>query len=433
MIKHRGWSSLAGVMSALALSACSNLSVAVDVLDPTYVRDAMFAERQYATYASIVRAQRGSLKAQLVDQYKEFSGQLSTLLARMDALATQLSDHDLSVSVAALSAAAGPGRQWYMDMVASGDALEYIATDVRAAGALLQYQQRTPMPRELREKLTAFDAELAKEAYRREGILRSVEKDLKAAVERAAKDAGQRAADAVCKATAIQPCSRDQQDAAMVAHDKEVLNTRRRLLATHAVMQIQAAASEAAANAELRSIIGDGSLASTEYAYTVASAPDNLWRRDFNKAYASGMLGSSDMVIRLNSTADFSVKGMLLDASTVASVASKVTTQVLLLGVQMAGVPVPAARTGSTGGEAISTSSSALATSEAALAKRRAMAAAQKEAIRTLAQSILSVTPALGNELKDKDQNDDKRKALHANIDTSLSALRALLAMDGLQ
>jgi molecular chaperone GrpE (heat shock protein) len=94
---------------------------------------------------------------------------------------------------------------------------------------------------------------------------------------------------------------------------------------------------------------------------------------------------------------------------------------------------VPTAGTGSTGGDALSTSSAALATSEATLAKRRAAAAAQKEAIRSLAQSLLSVSSALEGELKDKDDQDDKRKALHSNIDSSMSALRSLLAMDSLQ
>lgn len=435
MNMHKLIGAFAGLLLAASLSGCSNLTVTVDVLDPAHVRDEMFGERLHKAYAQVVRAQPGELKAQMARRYEDFSAQVLVLLDKMDTVAALLDDKSLASSVRNLRDALAPDRKWHRDMEASGDALERIASATRQTGAQLKYRPRDPMALPLRAQLEALDAELAKEARRRDATLRIVEASLDQAVERAAAQAREAAANNVCQSTPGKACTVEQRNDAMVAGDKAAAEKRRALKGTSALAQAQAAVVEASASAELRSIIGDGSLASTEYAYTVASAPDHLWRRDFNRAYASGLMGSSDMVIRLNSTADFSVKGMLFDASTVASVASKVTTQALLLGVQMAGVPVPTPRTTSptNGGDALSTASSALATADATLAQRRAVAAAQKEAIRALAQSLLSVSPALQNELKDKDGADDKRKALHSSIDASVAALRSLLAMDGLQ
>jgi hypothetical protein len=427
----RRWSGLAGLLMSLAVTGCSNLTVAVDVLDPAYVRDAMFDERLHKKYAEIVKAQPGELKAQVMLRNREFAGRLVALINKMEEVAKLLNDAGLLANIRHLKSEFDPGSAWDKEMQVSGDALEQIARQTRQTGSQLAYRSRDPMPLALRRQLEAFDAELATESRRRDGPYRLVEKDLRVAVRRAVEKERRDAASSICSPPPGMRCSPDLQNAAMVAGDKAAAAAELKYKVAEVQQQVERV--EEARTAELRSIIGDGSLASSEYAYTVASAPDRLWRRGFNRAYASGMMGSSDMVIRLNSTADFSVKGMLFDASTVASVASKVTTQALLLGVQMAGVPVPTAGTGSTGGDALSTSSAALATSEATLAKRRAAAAAQKEAIRSLAQSLLSVSSALEGELKDKDDQDDKRKALHSNIDSSMSALRSLLAMDSLQ
>ncbi|MEJ0038633.1 MAG: hypothetical protein WDO68_21585 [Gammaproteobacteria bacterium] len=90
----------------------------------------------------------------------------------------------------------------------------------------------------------------------------------------------------------------------------------------------------------INSPIGDGALGDSQFAYAVASVPEKEWRQDFNKAFARGRSGNVDIAIVLNEAADFSVKGMRFDATKVAQVASKVTTQSLLLAAGIAGVPV---------------------------------------------------------------------------------------------
>lgn len=202
--------------------------------------------------------------------------------------------------------------------------------------------------------------------------------------------------------------------------------------------QIKATADQAAAVVTVvnqRSIIGDGSLVSTEFAYVVARAPDRLWANNFNRAFASGTFGNSDIVIRLNSTADFSVKGMLFDASKVAQVASKVMTQAVLIGTQMAGVPVSAASNGTTtGGDALSKASADLATAEGAIAKRQALLDSQRDAMRSLARTILgSATTLETDALKGKGKDDPSRAPMHKAIDDSFTALKPLLSMQELQ
>ena len=182
-------------------------------------------------------------------------------------------------------------------------------------------------------------------------------------------------------------------------------------------------------------ILQDTSIANTEYAYMVPSAPAPLWAPNYNQAFASGTLGNVDIVIRMNSTADFSVKGMLFDASKVAQVASKVMTQALLIGAQMSGVPVARASSGTTsGGDALSQSSTELSSLESSLARRQALTGAQRDAIRAAARTILGSAPALQTEpLKGKPAEDAARAALHHSIDATLGALRPLLVMQELQ
>ena len=161
----------------------------------------------------------------------------------------------------------------------------------------------------------------------------------------------------------------------------------------------------------------------------------SLWASNFNRAFASGTFGNSDMVIRLNSTADFSVKGMLFDASKVAQVASKVMTQAVLIGTQMAGVPVSSASTGtSTGGDALSKASADLAAAEGAIARRQALVASQRDAMRSLARTILgSAQPLESEALKGKGKDDPVRAPMHKAIDDSFTALKPLLSMQDLQ
>jgi hypothetical protein len=255
---------------------------------------------------------------------------------------------------------------------------------------------------------------------------------LKANVDTAARNASKaKAASAALAAREAAPAARAEAAAAAAAAQSSAASAAALAPSLSAVQQ-QAAAAVAASR---RSIIQDGSLAATEFAYVVANAPETLWKTDFNRAYASGTLGNVDIVIRMNSTADFSVKGLLFDASKVAMVASKVITQSVLLGAQMSGVPVPTASTGTaSGGDALSRSSADLASADVVLAKRQALLDAQKDAIRSLARSMLAAAPDLAAApLKDRKPTDPERAALQDGISSSANALRPLLLMQDFQ
>jgi hypothetical protein len=92
--------------------------------------------------------------------------------------------------------------------------------------------------------------------------------------------------------------------------------------------------------ADLKSITGGFTLAESGFAYAVASAPDERWAKQFNRTFGRGTFGNLNFAVKMVSLADFTIKGVTFDPSKVAQVASKVTTQSLLLAAQIAGVPV---------------------------------------------------------------------------------------------
>jgi hypothetical protein len=88
------------------------------------------------------------------------------------------------------------------------------------------------------------------------------------------------------------------------------------------------------------SITGGKTLAEDPLAFAVAAAPKESWKEEYNRTLTRGYLGNLDVAVKLDSHADFTVKGVSFDPSTVATVAAKVTIQGLLVGAQIAGVPV---------------------------------------------------------------------------------------------
>lgn len=397
------------------LVACGNLRVSVDVLDPAYVRHEMADEQLRKLYRDITTAQPGAMAARVDRTFAVFRTDVGQLTKNLRAAAAKLPRSGIEESAKALDDAVGPGGNFSNDASRQGTKLETLAQEIRATSARLGYDGRSPFPKELRDLLVSFQNEDKKLAVAQIKDVREVKRNVdnaarEAAARRATETTGGKAAEARAKEAAL-------------AEMTPQLN---------AVRQSVATAQESAARS---SIVGDNSLAATDFAYVVAHAPDAFWEPEFNRAYANGTLGNVDIVIRLNSTADFSVKGMLFDASKVAQVASKVLTQSVLLGAQMAGVPVPAATTGTqSGADALSKSSADLAASNAVLAKQQALLSAQKGAIRSLARSIISASSSLSSDaLKNQSDQDKGRLAVHDAVDASVSSLRNLLSMENTQ
>ena len=388
------------------LSGCGQLAVRVDVLDPEHVRQAISEERLRRLYREIVNAQNGELAARVDRDFAKYQHEVIKLAASYDEVARKLQDGrgDALKAVANGLRAGVSAGVVLADVSRHGSAMESSAQTIRELGATLKWSGQGTVPTEMRERLTNFEVEDRRLQSLQQRELRVLLND------------GRKLSDMI---SAPQPVAAG---AAPVPPASE----------------IKAAADQAALVAlasQQRSIIQDGSLAATEYAYLVARAPDHLWANNFNRAFASGTFGNVDVVIRLNSTADFAVKGMLFDATKVAQVASKVLTQSILVGAQIAGLPVPTASANTqTGGDALSKSSADLATAEATIAKRLALVESQRGAARSLARTIIgSALPLESAAMSGKDKDDPDRVPLHKAIDDSLAALKPLLTMQDLQ
>ena len=386
--------SLASLTFVALLAGCGQLTVRVDVLDPEHVRQESSEEGLRKLYREIATAQPGEMAARVDRNFVNYQREVLKLAKSYDDVARKLQDPrgDALKDVASGLRTGVTTGVVPNDVARHGNTMEALAQGLRELGVANKWSGRGAVPAELRERLLNFEAEDKKLQLLQQRELR------------------------------------------VLLNDGRKLSA---LVGAAAAPEVKAAADQAAvvASVSQRSIIQDGSLAATEYAYLVARAPEDLWASNFNRAFASGNFGNVDVVIRLNSTADFSVKGMLFDASKVAQVASKVLTQSILVGAQMAGVPTASASTGTqTGGDALSKSSADLASAEAAIAKRQALAESQRGAARALARTILGSAMALESPaLAGKGKDDPARSPMHKAIDDSLVALKPLLSMQDLQ
>ncbi|MCI4645331.1 MAG: hypothetical protein MRY64_11145 [Hyphomonadaceae bacterium] len=83
--------------------------------------------------------------------------------------------------------------------------------------------------------------------------------------------------------------------------------------------------------AQSTGLLGDRgvSLIDSDLAFAALNAPDDAWRKQFNEAKGFGIGGSTDVVVVLNSTADFSVKGLIFDNRAAATATRKLTISAL--------------------------------------------------------------------------------------------------------
>jgi hypothetical protein len=178
--------------------------------------------------------------------------------------------------------------------------------------------------------------------------------------------------------------------------------------------------------AKANSLIRGQGLVEDPYAHAVASAPDELWARDFNHVYGQGTFGNFNMAVKMEDLGDFTLKGLTFDPSDVARVASKVTTQALLLASQMAGVPTSTTvnRTGTTPvpGEALAASSKRLGGAQAARAEVEAKFEAHQEGLLAVAGTVLREWASL--------EDDTQRAAGIAAIKGGFLANQSRLKME---
>jgi hypothetical protein len=399
----------AALLLTAVLSGCAQLNVRVDVLDPAYVRNEMSDERLRKLYRDAVAAQPGELAARMATQFRDYKLAMGQLVQSYEAVGRKLGvieGKPLQEVAAGLRENLKSGTP-VDDLNVQSSQVERLAQELRESRETISWAGQGAIPRAVRDILLTLEAATKVTQVQQGNELREAKKSIN------------RSLLVLGSPVSAAPAPGSSSSVADVAQQVKLADEQAKVVASIIA----------------RSIIGDGSLAATEYAYVVAQAHENLWANNFNRAFASGKFGNVDVVIRMNSTADFSVKGMLFDASKVAQVASKVMTQAVLIGTQMAGVPVSTASSGTTtGGDALSKASADLATAEGAIARRQALAASQRDAARSLARTILgSAMPLETEALKGKNEKDPLRAPMHKAIDDSFTALKPLLSLQDLQ
>ena len=395
-------SKLFAVVVLVHLTGCAQLRVGVDLLDREFVRGEVVEEGLRQTYRRIASAQPGDFAASIDRGLQNYRREVSILadkyLAWSKTLKSEYRDsiNDVAVSLKK-SLENGPP---FKRAQKKATEIESLAQDIRQHVAKNPWSGRGAIPPDLRTKFVSFESAAKQYGHELDIERRELSNDAKK-IE--------------ALATVKTPASRG----VTPVESTEAKELKIQLAVVAAVAQ--------------RSIIEGSELTNTEFAYIVASAPELLWAQNFNQAMGTGTFGNVDVVIKMNSTADFSVKGMRFDATTVATVASKVMTQAVLLGAQMSGVPIPTASTGTTtGGDALSKSSSDLAVAEASLAKRQAQIDAQRSAIRAAAKAIIGARSHMEDSTF-KAQDAQTRAPLHKSIDSTLKALQPLILMQDIQ
>lgn len=154
---------------------------------------------------------------------------------------------------------------------------------------------------------------------------------------------------------------------------------------------------------------GGVSIADLPDAYVVASAPDEVWEPRFNRAFGRGFFGNLNLAIKLDTLGHYTIKGLTFDPREVARVASKVTTQSLLLAAQIAGVPVGAVQ-GEDGIAALAGTSAELTQLQAETIEREATLRDRRDALLDIAGAILRER----GRIRDADTRDAAAEAIDA-------------------
>lgn len=176
----------------------------------------------------------------------------------------------------------------------------------------------------------------------------------------------------------------------------------------------------------------ENSIANSPDAYFVVSAPEGKWGKRENRTLIDGRLGNVDAAIKLESLANFTIKGVTFDPSKVAQVASKVTTQSLLIAAQIAGVPVKLDDS-SAQAQGLLQASTTLSNAEITLSKQRALSQDYRAALVDIAQVIIREQAAIEGPAAagqaDSEAAIAARKSAVSAINESFNAQKARLSV----
>jgi hypothetical protein len=172
---------------------------------------------------------------------------------------------------------------------------------------------------------------------------------------------------------------------------------------------------------QCRELICGGGLAQSPYAAAVASLPDADWGPPFNYASGDGQNGNVDIVVKMTSRADFTVKGMRFDVSKIPEIARKGLIQALSLAASIKGVGPTSAPTTAAENTGVVAAGPQLATTQQVQAKRDALLRARTDSMVTL--GVLIAAGAKGLE-------ESQRSALGDAIKAQVDASSDLLKLD---
>ena len=106
----------------------------------------------------------------------------------------------------------------------------------------------------------------------------------------------------------------------------------------------------------INSVVGNGVLLNNlPEAFAITSAPDRYWARRYNRAFGNGQFGGSSIAVKLNDTADFSVKGFVFDGRATADMVKKIGIQAVTTVAAAYGAPVGFAKSSTPGSSGTST------------------------------------------------------------------------------
>ena len=139
----------------------------------------------------------------------------------------------------------------------------------------------------------------------------------------------------------------------------------------------------------MTTITGGGvTLAGLDHAFFVAAADERHWAPAYNRALGRGRFGSTDIAIKLNSAADFSVKGFVFDGRATAHLVGQAGAEALKI--VAGGFGVPIAPSGDKDGKVEVDGTKLMSDAAVTVAADRAREAAVRAALFRVADTILA-------------------------------------------
>ncbi len=334
MVLHRKLRILChlSVLTSLGIAACARLNVEVDVLNPQYF---MKIQEDIALGRIVALAEAGD-QSSVISVVDNICRNYHAGRVRFYTIAIDLAEREIKTAedeqarpIKTAISASKESREQIQNVIESGDVLKDCADGSKHSfGTLTELVNRF-------QNIACPDGECSDNTHdfeqRRLAAIAKYQGAL-IAFERRVGEGLTDQATAVFEAYKA-PFAKADKDA------KSLLMRKQLSLST-----AQSIRGLALAAAEGRGFLGvDGrTLAQSDLAFAAADAKREHWEKKYNVARGLGFGGSTDMVVKLNSTADFSVKGLVFDARATALTARKLTISALQLLASGSGVPITA-------------------------------------------------------------------------------------------